>query len=190
MISAAERLALLRLARASVWAQVHGQPPAEPSVVAGELSRRAGAFVTLHKQGHLRGCIGYVEPDRPLAQVVAQCAVAACSADPRFPAVAPAELSDIEIELSVLGPLEPIVGLDQMEVGRHGLAVELGLRRGLLLPQVAVERGWDCRTFVEQTCQKAGLSPDAWAHGSTTLWKFEAEVFGEAGLPTVPTKMP
>jgi uncharacterized protein (TIGR00296 family) len=106
--------------------------------------------------------------------------VSAASADPRFPAVAASELDELHIELSILGPLERISGVDQVEIGRHGLVVEHGWRRGLLLPQVATDWELDAETFVAQTCHKAGLAPDAWKE-EATLWRFEAEVFGERG---------
>src|SRR5918993_566653 len=120
MTSKAERQELLRLARESLRAHVRGQQPVPPHVT-GELARRSGAFVTLHSRGKLRGCIGHVEPDEPLADVVSHCAVAACSADPRFPAVTLSELPHVDIELSVLGPLEPVATLEEIDVGRHGL---------------------------------------------------------------------
>src|SRR5207302_561106 len=142
--------------------------------------RRGGAFVTIHKAGGLRGCIGHIEPGDRLADIVARCAVAACSADPRFPAVASSELADPVAELSLPGALDSIDRPDRVEIGRHGLVVEKGWQRGLLLPQVAVEWKWDNETFVAQTCHKAGLALDAWKHGAK-LWRFEAEVFGEGG---------
>jgi AmmeMemoRadiSam system protein A len=178
MTSAPDRELLLRVARDAVVAHVGGAPPGEiePIALAG---RRGGAFVTLHNRaGELRGCIGHIEPDQSLPGVVARCAVAACSADPRFPAVALAELPDLVIELSLLGPLEPIAGAGEIEIGRHGLVVEKGWRRGLLLPQVATEWKWDCEQFLAQACRKAGLPEDAWQQGAR-LWRFEAEVFGE-----------
>jgi len=109
---------------------------------------------------------------------VTRCAVAACSADPRFPPVTPAELEQIEIEISLLGPLEPITGPQEIEIGAHGLVVEMGWQRGLLLPQVATEWKWDAEAFLAHTCHKAGLPRDAWRHGAK-VWRFEAEVFGE-----------
>lgn len=177
MTGEADRRDLLRIARESVVAHVRAQP-VPPRLAAGALARPAGAFVSLHQRGRLRGCIGHVEANQPLAEVVSRCAVAACSADPRFPAVTAQELAEIAIEVSVLGPLEPVAALDQIEVGRHGLVIERGRTRGLLLPQVATEWGWDAATFVEQTCHKAGLPVDVWPHRAR-LWKFEAEVFGE-----------
>lgn len=186
MTDPSDRVRLLAAARAAIAAQVGGQPA--PSLAGPEASRSAGvddalaragcAFVTIHLDGQLRGCIGELEPGRPLAQVVARCAAAACSRDPRFPPVKASELPHLVIELSVLGALEPVVSLDDIDIGRHGLVIERGRRRGLLLPQVATEWGWDRRSFVEQTCRKAGLPPDAWEQGAT-LWRFEAEVFGE-----------
>jgi AmmeMemoRadiSam system protein A len=177
MTSDIDRVALLKIARDAITAHVSGLPQA-PAPCQGALADPAGAFVTLHSQGHLRGCIGHVEADKPVAEVVAQCAVAACSTDPRFPAVTPSELPHVEIELSILGPLEPVTRLDEIEIGRHGLIVEMGWHRGLLLPQVATEWNWDREAFVQQTCHKAGLARDAWRKGAT-LWKFEAEVFAE-----------
>jgi AmmeMemoRadiSam system protein A len=106
--------------------------------------------------------------------------VAACSADPRFPAVTAGELPDLDLELSLLGRLEPVSSADEIEVGRHGLVVEVGQRRGLLLPQVATEWGWDRETFLAHTCEKAGLPKEAWKRDAK-LWRFEAEVFHEGG---------
>jgi AmmeMemoRadiSam system protein A len=172
-----DRETLLDIARDAIRAHVTGTRP--ESGVTGELaSRHGGAFVTLHHRGDLRGCIGHIEADRPLAQVVAQCAVSACSVDPRFAPVAAEELPDIAIELSLLGPLEEIAGPPDVEVGRHGLLVARGWHRGVLLPQVAVEWHWDASTFLAQTCRKAGLPVDAWQQGAT-VWRFDAEVFGE-----------
>ena len=179
MTSDLDRQRLLRIARDSIVAHVGGGPFPEHAVCDGELSgRRGGAFVTLLKSGELRGCVGHIEMDEPLVDVVRRCAVAACSTDPRFPAIEASELPQLAVELSLLGPLEPIGGLDEIEIARHGLVVEKGHRRGLLLPQVATEWRWDRQQFVEHTCRKAGLSPDDWKHG-TKMWRFEAEVFGQ-----------
>jgi AmmeMemoRadiSam system protein A len=177
MTPEADRLALLQLARDAIVAHVTGSAVRRAPGSAA-LDRPGAAFVTLHRHGELRGCIGHIEQDEPLGRVVVRCAVGACSADPRFPPVGALELDALEIELSVLGPLEPIAGPDEIEIGRHGLVVELLLRRGLLLPQVAVEWKWDCATFLAHTCQKAGLPRDAWKKGAS-LWRFEAEVFAE-----------
>jgi AmmeMemoRadiSam system protein A len=180
MTSEADRLLLLQIARDAIAAHVgvtsaHGPGAPGSSDV---LARPGGAFVSLHNQGDLRGCIGHIEATEPIGAVVPRCAVAACSSDPRFPHVTAPELEQIDIEISLLGPLEPIAGPQAIEVGRHGLVVEMGSRRGLLLPQVATEWKWDAETFLAQTCHKAGLARDAWKQGAK-LWRFEAEVFGE-----------
>jgi AmmeMemoRadiSam system protein A len=178
MTSEADRQLLLGIARRALTAHVTGVPLS--GVESNEvLLRPAGAFVTLHRRGDLRGCIGHIEANEPLGLVVARCAVAAGTSDPRFPAVTPGELAHIDIELSILGPLESIAAVDEIEIGRHGLLVEQGWHRGLLLPQVATERKWNREIFVAQTCHKAGLPPDAWKKGAQ-IWRFVAEVFGEA----------
>jgi AmmeMemoRadiSam system protein A len=174
-----DRQLLLRVARDAIAAHV-GAAPARVPGMSGVLAHPGGAFVTLHNHGDLRGCIGHVEATEPLGTVVPRCAVAACSSDPRFPPVTATELDEIDIEVSLLGPLEPIAGPQDVDIGRHGLVVERGWQRGLLLPQVATEWNWDAETFLAQTCHKAGLPRDAWKQGAK-LWRFEAEVFGEAG---------
>jgi AmmeMemoRadiSam system protein A len=173
----ADRLRLLQIARHAITAHATGAAP--PELAAESLAaRRGGAFVTLHKEGELRGCIGHLEANDLLTKVVARCAVAASSADPRFPRIAHTELSLIEIEISVLGAFERINGPADVEIGRHGVLVEHGRQRGLLLPQVAVEWKWDALTFLDQTCRKAGLAGEGWRSGATA-WRFEAEVFSE-----------
>ena len=177
MTSESDRQVLLRLARAAMAAHIAGD--VAPPCGEGELAaRRGGAFVTIHNAGELRGCIGHIEAGDRLVDIVTRCAVAACSTDPRFAPVTVSELPHVAIELWLLGPLEPIEGADDIEIGRHGLVVEMGWHRGLLLPQVATGWQWDAETFLAQTCHKAGLPCDAWKHDAK-LWRFEAEVFGE-----------
>ena len=177
MTSESDRRLLLQLARDVIAAQVEARPL--PAVeISGVLARPGGAFVSVHNRGELRGCIGHIEANEPLGVVVPRCAAAACSTDPRFPAVTAAELAAVEIGLSLLGPLEPIAGAADVETGRHGLVVEQGWSRGLLLPQVATEWGWDAETFLAHTCHKAGLARDAWKKGAR-IWRFQAEVFSE-----------
>ena len=139
----------------------------------------AGAFVTLRLNGHLRGCIGYPESDLPLVEVIERCALSAAISDPRFPPLRADEWSGIDLEVSVLGPIERVDDIREVIVGRHGLIVEFGRQRGLLLPQVATEWNWSAEELASQTCAKAGLPRDAWQKGAK-LFKFEAEVFGEA----------
>src|SRR5258705_7339034 len=169
-----DRQLLLRIAREAIAAFV-GAAPAQVHGDAGILGRPGGAFVTLHKAGNLRGCIGHVEPTEPLGSVVSRCAVSASSTDPRFPPLAPDELESIDIEISLLGPLESINGPEDIVVGRHGLLIERGRQRGLLLPQVATEWQWNADTFLAHTCEKAGLPRDAWKKGAK-LWRVQAGV--------------
>jgi AmmeMemoRadiSam system protein A len=170
------RQALLQRARAAIASTIGidveaPAPPTAPVI-------QAGAFVTLRVRGDLRGCIGYIERDRFLTDVVEHCAVSAAISDPRFQPVSASEWPHIDLEISVLGPVEPVGDIREVEIGRHGLIVELGRRRGLLLPQVAVEWNWSAEEFAGQTCAKAGLPMDAWRLGAQ-LFKFEAEVFSE-----------
>jgi AmmeMemoRadiSam system protein A len=135
--------------------------------------------VTLKRGAELRGCIGTFRESDPIYRAVAEMGRAAAAEDPRFPRVTPEEVPELGVEISVLSPLRPVADPAEVEVGRHGVCVVEGARRGVLLPQVAVEWGWDRETFLDQTCRKAGLPPDAWRHGAQIL-VFEAEVFGTA----------
>jgi AmmeMemoRadiSam system protein A len=177
VITAREQQSLLALARRTLEARVRGvdMPASERDTV---VELMAGAFVTIHRRGNLRGCLGRVECDWPLTKVVVHLAAIVADSDPRFEPVTADELPEIDIEISLLTPERPIASIEEITIGRHGVIVEHGRRRGLLLPQVASERGWDARTFVEHTCQKAGLAADAWQNGAR-LSVFEALVFGE-----------
>jgi AmmeMemoRadiSam system protein A len=175
-ISNDERARLLALAHQALEARVNRRPP--PAVPAGgcfDLVR--GAFVSIHRQGDLRGCLGRLEP-RPLSETIVHLATIVADSDPRFEPVGATELGDLDLEISVLTPEREIQAVDEIELGRHGLIVEQGYQRGLLLPQVPVEHQWDRVTFLEHTCLKAGLPRDAWQHGARLL-VFEAEVFGD-----------
>lgn len=181
-LSAGERRALVRLARAAVTAAVGGAPQAAGSTAgdsSGPLGRPGGAFVTLRLEGRLRGCIGHLEASDPLAETVRRVAALAATADPRFEAVTAAELPRITLEISVLGPLREPDDPLRLEIGRHGVLVDDGPRRGLLLPQVAVERGWDARRFLREVCRKAGLGANAWRR-TARVQLFEAEVIAES----------
>ena len=178
-----QRNALLGIARRALEGYIgEGKIPAEKGAQ-GTLAAPGAAFVTLTKNGRLRGCIGYTEAVAPLFKVVQECAVAAATEDPRFPPVSPMELPSLRVGISVLTPLFPIRP-EEVVVGRHGLMVAQGAMRGLLLPQVPVEWGWDRETFLDQVCAKAGLPPSAWRHGAT-LRAFTAEVFGEDGKDAI-----
>ncbi len=171
-----ERAVLLRLAHESILSALEGRDiPLDPPTE--HLAEPRGAFTTLHIDGHLRGCVGYVLPVSPVYRAVADTARAAAFEDARFHPVTLPEASDLEIELSILSPPQPIPA-ESVEIGRHGLLISMAGRRGLLLPQVPTEHNWDRSTFLEQTCRKAGLSLDAWKNGAT-IEAFTAEIFGD-----------
>ncbi len=167
---------LLAIARRALEARV--RRTRAPALGSQEGSPRQGAFVTIFCSGELRGCLGRVTSDWPLPDLVSHLAQEVADSDPRFAPVAPVELKDITLEVSVLTPEKEIQSIDEIELGRHGLIVEQGARKGLLLPQVPLEHEWNRETFVAQTCLKAGLPVDAWRHGARML-VFEAQVFGE-----------
>jgi AmmeMemoRadiSam system protein B/AmmeMemoRadiSam system protein A len=177
-LDSGEKRRLLRLAREALESHYAGRKPPAVSKPSARLNELRGAFVTLTKDGRLRGCIGYVEPVVPLWQAVREMAVAAATGDPRFSPVTPDELDDLRIEISALSPLERCTDPTGVTVGRHGLVVRLGGRSGLLLPQVPLEQGWDREEFLAHTCRKAGLPPDAWSRDAE-LWTFTAQVFHE-----------
>ena len=178
MFTETQQRTLVDIARDAVRAGVSGRKPDLPST--GDFPDATGTFVTLKKRGELRGCIGTLECRRPLAEEVARAAFSAALEDPRFSPVRPSELDDLDVEVSVLGPLEPIDPADPsaIEIGRHGLVVEYGPRRGLLLPQVAIEWHMDRETFLAHTCAKAGLPTDCWKRGAK-VYRFAADVFGD-----------
>ena len=174
-----DRALLLKLAHESIALAFDGREvlliPPSP-----HLGEPRGVFTTLYYLGNLRGCVGFALAVVPLYRAVAETAQAAAFEDTRFPPLTREELPQIEISLSILSPLRAIIP-DQIEIGRHGLVISLGDRRGLLLPQVPVERGWDPIIFLEQTCHKAGLPANARQSGAK-IEAFTAEVFGEKGL--------
>jgi len=174
-----ERRLLLDVARESICAafdkrELDLTPPTE------HLAEHRGAFTTLHIQGQLRGCVGYVFPQYSVYRTVAETALAAAFDDPRFAPLEREEYPRLEYEVSVLSRVAAIDPED-VEVGRHGLVITYGSRRGLLLPQVATEHNWDREKFLQQTCVKAGLPPDAWEHGAK-VEAFTAEIFDDKQL--------
>jgi uncharacterized protein len=171
-----ERNLLLRLAHRSIELALE-ERRVDLTPPTAHLAEPRGAFTTLHLAGALRGCIGYVLPSQSLYATVAETAKAAALDDPRFASVTPAEAPHLRIEISVLA-VPQLIRPEDVVVGQHGLIVAQGNRRGLLLPQVPLEWGWDRETFLAQTCQKAGLPPDAWESGAQ-LQAFTAEVFAE-----------
>lgn len=174
-----ERLWLLALARRSIEAGLQKRELPAPDAVPAGCAEAGGCFVTLHDEaGALRGCIGTFSSSQPLWRNVQEMALAAATRDPRFSAVGLDELTRCSLEISALSRPEAARAEDVV-VGRHGLQVQRGLRRGVLLPQVAVEHGWDRVTFLERTCLKAGLPVHAWRQPETEIHVFEAEVFGD-----------
>jgi len=181
-LNSAEKTTLLRLARYCLQGYVRENreetaPPAECELTE-RLCVPAGAFVTLEAEGHLRGCIGYIDPIRPLYQAVMENTVSACSRDYRFLPVSPDELDRVEIEISVLTPKKEIGKAEDFHPGAEGIILEKEGKRAVFLPQVAVEQGWDREETLQQLCLKAGLLPDAWREG-TRFWVFQGEVFSE-----------
>lgn len=181
MLKPEQRKTLLRIARDSIASALEGRrPDLNQYPIDDTLRRPAGAFVTLNdERGQLRGCIGSIQPVAPLVQAVSSSAISAALRDPRFYPVKPEELPKLHLEISVMGPIEPVKDVSEIEVGRDGLIISRGPYAGLLLPQVAGDYGWDRETFLNQTCVKAGLPPAAWRSPDTRIERFSAEVFGE-----------
>jgi AmmeMemoRadiSam system protein A len=180
MLNEEDQKQLLALARQSLEARVtRGRAP--EVAFTGPFALRRGAFVSIHSGEDLRGCLGHLALDAPLGQTVVHLGGAVADSDPRFAAVAEHELPFLHIEISVLTPERPIASIAEIEIGRHGLIVEDGYARGLLLPQVATEHGWNRELFLDHTCLKAGLPADAWHHGARILI-FEAQVFSERAV--------
>ncbi len=172
-----EKAKLKDIARLSIEAAVKAKKPSEPEGITKKLKEPYGIFVTINKHGNLRGCIGRIIGDQPLYLSCQQMARAAAIEDPRFPPVTVDELKDLEIEISILTPLQKLEKKEDIVIGRDGLLIRKGMYSGLLLPQVASEYGWDTDEFLAQTCHKAGLSSDALKSKDTEIYRFSAEVF-------------
>jgi AmmeMemoRadiSam system protein A len=181
-LASSEKKSLLKIARKALVLAIERGESLETFGAEDEASQgttAGGAFVTLRRGRRLRGCIGQILPDAPLAEVVAYCAKAAALSDPRFAPLGSDELPEIEIEISVLSEPDDIKP-SEIDPGRHGLIVTSGAQRGLLLPQVAREYGWPAQRFLEETCVKGGMKSDAWKSDSTRIQAFTAEVFSES----------
>jgi len=176
-----DKKALLKIARESINAHLNGTDLPEFNV-SDNLKKYGAGFVTLEKNHRLRGCIGYTSAVGPLYQTISECAIKAAVNDVRFPPVKITELGKIHIEISVLSLMQKVESLDEIKVGRDGLMIFKGAQRGLLLPQVATENGWDKQTFLEQTCLKAGLSANAYKSEDAVLYKFQAVIFSEDSI--------
>jgi len=173
-----EQKELLALARNSIKKYLASGGKDDPPRSNPVFSEKRGVFVTLHRDGELRGCIGYPLPIKPLWEAVADNAIAAACEDPRFPAVTAAELPRLDIEISVLTVPQKVADHGQVRVGRDGIIISKGFRRGLLLPQVPLEQGWDLEQYIAYGCLKAGLPRDEWKKG-VQIETFQAQVFGE-----------
>jgi AmmeMemoRadiSam system protein B/AmmeMemoRadiSam system protein A len=172
-----EKKTLHHIAKTVIENKVKGKVVPEFKIDSPLLKENRGAFVTINKKGQLRGCIGYIEGHGPLHKTIEEMAEAAAFRDPRFPPVREKELPELEIEISVLTPLRRITDVNEIEVGKHGIYIKKGWFSGLLLPQVATEYGWDRQTFLEHTCQKAGLPSSAWRDKDTEIYIFSADIF-------------
>ena len=172
-----QRGRMLDLARGSIASYLGGLETSIPKL--DFLKEPSGAFVTLRKDGALRGCIGSIEPACPLGETIANCAVSSAVKDPRFAPLKIEELDFIHVEISVISPMQKTKSVEEIIVGNHGVMIEFQNRYGLLLPQVAVEHGWDRDTLLDHVCVKAGLATDTWKKPEAVLHIFTAEIFGE-----------
>jgi AmmeMemoRadiSam system protein A len=180
-IAKKSRLRLLEVARDAIFQRLSRGSVPPYTVTEADLQGELGCFVSLHLDGELRGCIGTLHGEKPLHVSVAEMAIEAATNDPRFPSLSPKELSRCDIEVSVLTPFVPVEP-DKVEVGRHGLYIARGPKRGVLLPQVPTQFGWNREQYLVQICRKAGLPDDAWKERETRLFSFEAEVFSDSSL--------
>jgi AmmeMemoRadiSam system protein A len=179
MLTAAQRHALLELARATAVRVARGERAGAPGPAPEGLAEPGAAFVTVRVGGELRGCIGTFEARAPLWDTVHDMATAAAARDPRFAPLGAGDVPGLTVDVSVLSPARRVRDPAEIEVGRHGLEIRRGPRRGLLLPQVATDHGLDRETFLAETCRKAGLPAGAWREPDTEIWIFEADVFGD-----------
>ncbi|MGB4309645.1 MAG: AmmeMemoRadiSam system protein A [Candidatus Cloacimonadaceae bacterium] len=175
-LSDEQKRALINLAKDAILAVFERRAPQLPDDEA--FREKRGLFVTLNLKGELRGCIGYIQPYKTIAQSVAEMAVAAAFEDYRFPPLRREELDEIEIEISLLSPLVELKSIDEIQVGRDGLFLQHPYGSGLLLPQVATEYNWDRDTFLEHLCAKAGVRRGAHKDKGAKLFSFQAQVFG------------
>ena len=174
-----ERRLLLKMARQAIKIELAGLPFSLPRVTNPNLLERRGAFVTIHKHGQLRGCIGTFSADRPLYEIVGDMAISAAFNDLRFRPLRSSEFGEIDLEISALTPLMPITDMNEIKIGLHGIYIIQEPFHGVLLPQVATKNGWDRLIFLDQTCIKAGLASGCWKNPKTQVNIFSAEIFDE-----------
>lgn len=188
-LSETDRRSLLALARRAIVEAVTHQKPAGNIPRNGIFGEKRGVFVTLHARGRLRGCIGTVGAYDPLGEAIAHAASSAALHDPRFSPVRPEDVGELQIEISLLSPMERIRP-ENVEIGKHGLLIVQGPKRGLLLPQVAIEHKLNREKFLEETCHKAGLQVNAWREAESEIFGFTCEVFSESLEATLPDEQP
>jgi AmmeMemoRadiSam system protein A len=182
MLTETEKKILLQTARQSITSAVNNLPLPVTNNCSDELLKQCGAFVTLFRENELRGCIGFIDARRPLIETIREAAERAALEDPRFAPVASDELEQIDIEISVLSVLKRLEQITEINIGTDGIVVELGMKRGLLLPQVAKENGWNHELFFKQTLRKAGIPVSLQVHPELRAFTFTAEVFNEHEL--------
>ncbi len=179
-LSEKDKETLMHIARITIEHKVKGKEPPEFEVDSPILKEKRGAFVTIHKHGRLRGCIGYIEAIKPLYTTIQEMSEAAALNDPRFPPVSADELPSLDLEISVLTPLKKIKDIKEIEIGKHGIILKKGYHQGVFLPQVATEQGWDRTTFLNEICYKAGIhDKNCWKSEDAEIYIFSAEVFEE-----------
>jgi len=172
-----EKTTLLGLARTTIESKLKGKDAPAFIPDSDTLKENRGAFVSIHRHGNLRGCIGNISTEKPLYKTIREMALSAAFNDPRFAPLKENEFDDLDIEISVLTPMQQITDINEIEVGKHGLMIVKDHFSGLLLPQVATDYGWDRETFLSHTCMKAGLPEDAWEDKDTKIYAFSADVF-------------
>ena len=170
---------LVKIARDAIKSHIGDKIPSKFQITDTALLQKRGAFVTLRKDGQLRGCIGHIVSDKPLYEIIAEVAAAAATRDTRFKCVTLQEMPAISIEISVLTLLRCLHQAEEIEIGVDGLYIAHDGQHGLLLPQVAAEHGWDRTQFLQQTCRKSGIPPDAWQDPQAQIYLFSSEVFQE-----------
>ena len=178
LLTKKEQRELLKIARATIVDYVTNRKVPVATSPSPGLNLHSGCFVTIKQKGELRGCIGNFVSDQPLYQLVQEMAVSAATRDPRFYPMKAEDLADFALDISVLSPLEKADSVEEIKVGKHGIYIVKGTYRGVLLPQVATEYGWNRDQFLQHTCIKAGLPQDAW-QGECDIYIFTAQVFGE-----------
>ena len=172
-----EKTTLLGLARTTIESNLKGNEAPDFIPDSDTLKENRGAFVSLHRHGNLRGCIGNITAGKPLYKTIREMALSAAFNDPRFTPLKENEFDDLDIEISVLTPMQQITDINEIEIGKHGLMIVKDYFSGLLLPQVATDFGWDRETFLSHTCSKAGLPEEAWKDKDTKIYAFSADVF-------------